>query len=376
MNAVEIFLFVLAGLTVFYTSFLTRIHLGLMRISAHPSAGMMPRVTVIVAARDEETNILPCMQSILAQDYPHNLLEIIVVDDESTDGTADVLRTLVARESRVRVFQVPPRPKGIIGRKPEAVALGVTQATGEIVVTTDADCRHASTWLSTMISYFDPSTALVAGPVVIAPGNSLFDSVERLDFLGLVTAGAGLIGAGRPIICNGANLAYRLSAYRTVQNRVQVSSNDDGTLMSRIVTQRVGSVRFAASPRAVVRTHPTGSIGNFFRQRTRWAAVRGRFLDWTIYAELVLLFLFFLALLAGFVLVIPQPLLLIPLGIVLAGKALIDLFALRHGARICGMDVPITSFLLAELFHAPSIVAATFLSVTAQFHWKGRHLSR
>jgi len=97
-------------------------------------------VSVIVPAKDEEANIGAALETILAQDYPD--IEVIVVDDRSTDGTADVVREVAARDERVRLIQVTELPEGWFG-KPHALQKGGEAARGDWLLCVDADCRQA-----------------------------------------------------------------------------------------------------------------------------------------------------------------------------------------------------------------------------------------
>ncbi len=371
------FPFVIVGLSaLYYFLFVSRVAAGLRILAARKTTEPLTSVTVIVAARNEEANIRECLQSIMAQKYPSDLLRVIVVDDGSEDATAEIVRSFAQRDPRARLLTLPPREADGIGRKPEAIRMAVEHASSVLVVTTDADCTHGSEWLKAMASSFDMSTGLVAGPVVLLTGTTLFSRIERMDFLGLVATGAGLIGAGRPIICNGANLAYRRETYLQALDDVQHSSNDDGTLMSRIVTRRLAGVSFAHTPEAVVRTAGQNNVRSFFRQRRRWAAVRGRFLDPSIYLELIGLFIFFMSLLVVTFLAIGQSEWRLPALALWIGKMALDWRATSIASASWNVPVAFSDFFVAELFHPFSIVLATLGSLFAPFSWKGRTLVR
>ncbi|MEK6799253.1 MAG: glycosyltransferase family A protein [Planctomycetota bacterium] len=110
--------------------------------SSTPLPTPPPSVSVIVAARNEEHHIAACVADLLAQDYPH--LQLIVVDDRSTDDTPAVLGKLAeGGDARLRVLTVERLPEGWFG-KPHAMHLGVAHATGEWLLFTDADCRFDS----------------------------------------------------------------------------------------------------------------------------------------------------------------------------------------------------------------------------------------
>jgi len=105
-----------------------------------PDAGPQGLVSVVVPAKDEESNIEPALETLLAQDYPD--LEIIVVDDRSTDGTAKIVRRVAERDARVRLVQVTDLPEGWFG-KPHAMHVGAAEARGRWLLFVDADCRQA-----------------------------------------------------------------------------------------------------------------------------------------------------------------------------------------------------------------------------------------
>ena len=80
-----------------------------------PPGEHAPQITVIVPVRDEEANIAPCLQSLLAQDYPANRLNVLAVDDHSADATAQIVRRLAARHPQIGLIATPPLPPGWVG---------------------------------------------------------------------------------------------------------------------------------------------------------------------------------------------------------------------------------------------------------------------
>jgi len=100
-----------------------------------------PLVTVIVPARNEAPNIARCVSSILASTYPR--LELVVVDDGSADGTAEIARKAAAGDSRARVVMNSPLPEGWFGKQ-WACTTGAREARGEVLLFTDADTYHGS----------------------------------------------------------------------------------------------------------------------------------------------------------------------------------------------------------------------------------------
>jgi cellulose synthase/poly-beta-1,6-N-acetylglucosamine synthase-like glycosyltransferase len=258
-----------------------------------------------------------------------------------------------------------------------AIAEGIAQAKGEIILTTDADCIAPPRWIEIMVNHFEDNVAFVAGPVAEQASANFFSKLEQLEFLGLITTAAGLIGSGRPIICNGANLAYRKSAFISVGGfGDKGSSNDDESLMNRIAQRAIGRIVFAPESDALITTRSSNTMISFLKQRIRWANKRGRYEDKSIFFTLVSLYLFFLSLALTMLLIPLEHQLLLPVIIAFSGKALVDYFTLRSGAHLFLQRFPIFHFLIAELLHVPYIVIAAAIGQISSVRWKGRTIRR
>jgi chlorobactene glucosyltransferase len=111
----------------------------LRRLSDYPPVPRWPRVSILVPARDEEANIGPCVNSLLAQDYPD--LQVLVLDDASSDGTWQVLTDLAKQNRRLRILGGQPLSGGWLGKHWACHQLAQA-ADGELLLFTDADTRH------------------------------------------------------------------------------------------------------------------------------------------------------------------------------------------------------------------------------------------
>jgi cellulose synthase/poly-beta-1,6-N-acetylglucosamine synthase-like glycosyltransferase len=363
--------------TIYYIYFITRIHIGLLSLQQAPAAVRQPVVSVLVAARDEEKSIGSCLQSLIQQSYPSNKYEIIVVDDGSTDTTASIVQSFSERYSNVHLLSLPVGIDRKTGRKPLALAQGIGQAVGEIILTTDADCIAPPRWIQIMINHFEDNIVFIAGPVSEQASTNFFSQLERLEFLGLITTAAGLIGSGMPIICNGANLAYRKSAFISAGGFGAAGSfNDDESLMNRMIQRNIGKVVFAPELGAVITTRSSNTLISFLRQRIRWANKRGRYEDTSILITLVSLYLFFLSFALTTLLIPFNQQLLLPVALVFGGKVFVDFFVLHSGARLFFQRIPIFHFLIAELLHVPYIVIAAAIGQIGSLQWKGRTIKR
>lgn len=144
-----------------------------------PAEGEMPRITVIVPARDEAANIARCLNSLLAQTYAANRLSIIVIDDHSADGTASIVRGIAAHHPKVTLLSSPPLPPGWVG-KSHACWIGVREGAApdsEWLCFIDADVWGEPTLLSgAMQAALGRKLDLLS----IAPRQELKSFAERL----------------------------------------------------------------------------------------------------------------------------------------------------------------------------------------------------
>jgi cellulose synthase/poly-beta-1,6-N-acetylglucosamine synthase-like glycosyltransferase len=291
--------------------------------------------------------------------------------------TSSIVRSFSERYSNVHLLSLPAGTERGTGRKPLAIAQGIGQAAGEIIFATDADCIAPPRWIQIMVNHFEDNVVFVAGPVSEQASTNFFSKLERLEFLGLITTAAGLIGSGRPIICNGANLAYRRNAFISVGGFGSAGSfNDDESLMNRMIQRKIGKVVFAPELGAVITTRSSNTMISFLRQRIRWANKRGRYEDTSILVTLIFLYLFFLSFALTALLIPFDQQLLLPVLLVFGGKVFVDYFVLYSGARLFFQRIPIFHFLIAELLHVPYIVIAAAIGQICSLQWKGRAIRR
>jgi cellulose synthase/poly-beta-1,6-N-acetylglucosamine synthase-like glycosyltransferase len=267
-----LFFWICLALMLYYAGYLARMawHFGHLEVRGAAEAPL-PRVSVIVPARNETANVASCIQALYRQNYPADLLELILVDDHSEDDTVAVARAAAGATIRLHVLHLQA-PSGWAYKK-AAVAAGIAQASGDILLTTDADCVAGPDWVASMVGFFAPGVSMVAGPVVLT-GSSIFARFQALEFMGLIAVGAGAIGAGRPTMCNGANLAYRRDAFLSVggfSGIDHIASGDDELLMHKLVAAGM-QVRFAKDKAAIVSTPAQPNWAGFKAQRIRWVS--------------------------------------------------------------------------------------------------------
>jgi len=252
----------------------------------------------MIAARNEEEKIHLTIEDILAQDYPKNLTEIIIVDDHSTDRTSAIISSYAHRG--VTLLQLN-EDKPLNSYKKKAIADAIKLSSGELMVATDADCRMGSKWLSSIVGYYETvHPVMISSPVGYFEEKSLFERMQTLEFNYLIGIGAAFIGNGRASTCNGANLAYRKDVFNQVggfKGIDDLASGDDELLLQKVAERFPGKIGFLKLYDAVVFTHAKYNLKEFLQQRRRWASKSIKYKDKTVVALAVCIWLFNVSLL-------------------------------------------------------------------------------
>ncbi len=241
--------------------------------SGPPATKPYTRVTILIAARNEEDKLALTIEDILAQDYPKELVDLIVIDDHSTDRTAAIISSYANQNvTLVRLNEDQP----LNSYKKKAIAEGIRIAKGSLIVTTDADCRMEKQWLATIVAMYEQKgLKLISSPVGYFEERSMFEEMQSLEFLYLIGLGASTIGNKMSSTCNGANLAYSKDVFLEVGGFAgidDVASGDDELLLHKIASKYPDGIGFCKSKQAMVYTHAKHSLTAFINQRKRWAS--------------------------------------------------------------------------------------------------------
>lgn len=201
--------------------------------------------------------------------------ETIGVDDHSEGEFRSEVEAFLDSNTLDSIRILRLADLGVPGSKKSAVTEGVKAARGQLILVTDADCNAGRGWITELLSYYEQTRKqLIAGPVRLAEGKGF--GFQHLEFLGLVGAGAGAIGAGKPIYCNGANMAFSREAFLAVdgyRGNENYRSGDDVFLMHKIKKHySADSIGFIKSRDAVVTAAPAAGLRAFLLQRIRWGS--------------------------------------------------------------------------------------------------------
>jgi cellulose synthase/poly-beta-1,6-N-acetylglucosamine synthase-like glycosyltransferase len=257
------------------------------------------RISVLIPARNEAAHIGSCIESLCLQTYPKHLYEVVVIDDHSTDQTSQIVKGLHYPSltlNCLRLSDLSDQPGATLAYKKLAIETGIRAATGDLIVTTDADCLFHPGWLATLAAFYEQKDAkFIAAPVKIGdPAKPGFLSVfQTLDFITLQGITGAAVYKKFHSMCNGANLAYEKRAFHEVDGFKGIDaipSGDDMLLMHKIYDKYPDAVFFLKSPRAIVSTRPETTWKGFFHQRVRWASKADRYDDKRIFRVLLLVY--------------------------------------------------------------------------------------
>jgi hypothetical protein len=184
-----------------------------------------PLVSVVVPARDEARNVGRCLRSVLATAYPR--VEIVVVDDHSSDGTGDIARAIAPEDPRLRVLDNPPLPDDWFGKQ-WACRTGALAARGDVLLFADADTTHAPDLLGRLVNELRARGGGLLSVVGRQELGTFWERVVQPQVLAVILGRYGgterVSRARRPVekIANGQCLAMDRATYDAVGGHAAV----------------------------------------------------------------------------------------------------------------------------------------------------------
>ncbi len=325
-------------------------------------------VSVIIACRNEEKNIEKLLRHLAVQDYPPHLFEVIVVDDNSDDQTAGIASSF---ERSMNLKVISNEGSG----KKSAIRTGIGSSQGRLIITTDADCRMGTGWISTIASFHNDSKPdMIICPVKLEGSPGFFGKFQELEFLGLQGITAGTALAGSPVMCNGANLAFTREVYtgHSPNLHLTIASGDDIFLLHSLKKERGSAIRWLESPGSRVIASAVDRPFEYLKQRRRWISKGRAYRDLlTICLAVVTFFTISLeiSLLAA---ALANKLYLPVLLVVFFVKSVPDFLILQNTASRYSEQRLIKWFLPAQVIYPFYVMSVFFCSV---FTSGGRELS-
>ncbi|MDP4199795.1 MAG: glycosyltransferase [Bacteroidota bacterium] len=230
----------------------------------------LPSCTVLVCARDEELNIDRCLASLEKIDYPKDRLQVLIVDDKSTDRTPQILEAWKQRMPNLQVLRTGEEIMHMRG-KVNALTQGMDHATGEFVMITDADSHVRPNWVRQYLKYYHDDTGMVAS-ITLLDVKYFLDGIQSIDWsylLGLAMASANV---NIPLSVIGNNISVRRAAYEDVggYRTIPFSVTEDYALFQAIWRKKPWKVSFPLHGDLTVMSQPCPNFRAWWRQKHRW----------------------------------------------------------------------------------------------------------
>ena len=330
------------------------------------------KVSVIIAVRNEEKNISDLVTLLDNQSFPKALFEVIFVDDHSEDNTLNILKCAKSEHFSLIILQLPD---GISSKK-KAIEYGIRSASGDLIITTDADCRMGPLWIKSYASCYKKTGAkFIAAPVIMETHNSFRDIFQSLDFIAMQAITGASVHKHFHTMCNGANLAYTRMAFieaNGFEGIDEIPSGDDMLLMHKIYSMHPDKVLYMKNKEATVTTHPETSWKNFIHQRIRWASKAVHYKDKRIFYVLLLTYLLNACYLVLAIASIVKVSWLSFLLLFLLAKILIEFPFVNAAAIFFGQQRLMKFFPFLQPIHILYVIVSGWLGRFGSYEWKSR----
>lgn len=358
---------------------------------------LLPEVSVLVTARNEEKNIKETILSLSKQNYPLAKFKIVAVDDRSTDATGDILNSLLDVVKNLEIIYLTEDDFAQDGKKvkrklskKDALKIGISSLTTEYVVTTDADCIYDVNWLrsygTSLVNNKTDKIGIVAGVTIFHKEKysnffeKFWQEMQYIDFFSQTLLGAGAIGHNKGFTANGSNLMLKRSLYANNEDndnsnndvtKQKYASGDDFFLIQSAEKENL-DLHFLTNEESVVKSLPVDTLKDLFNQRARWASKAGAS-NKHVFLFTLNTFLFYSGILIYLSLITFLPLYFSKYIFILlfALKVIPETMFLSYGFGKFNVRFKPLYYIALQFFHIPFNLVAGLKGVIFGFTWKG-----
>lgn len=363
-SALEILVLIIAGC---YAALLIILYLG-FSLRANVPLKEIPdeKIAVVVAVRNEGKNIVNLLRALNDQSFLP--AEVIIVDDDSEDGTADQVKLFNANFS-LRCISSTGR-----GKK-DALTTGISATDAEIILVTDGDCVPGKKWIESFAHLFaEEKIILAAGMVKYHEEGGLLRQVMQTEMTFLQVASAGMYELGFPAMCNGASMAFTKKFFKEAGGFGEnvFVSGDDILLLHKAVEKNKSGVKWNYDQEAIVTTEAAKNFSDATRQHHRWISkFRGYRSATTLFAA-VLFFLVQLLLPAAIIISIATRTFDNPFVYAFGVKTAVELLFLSLASPYFGEKKIIPVYPLSAILYEVISLGAALRLFHNDVSWKGR----
>lgn len=363
---------ILGTVFLIYILFIGQLIYGFNRMKRFSKKEFIPKTSfsIVVPFRNEKENLPNLLHSISLLNYPKDLMEVILVDDDSEE--------VFSVQYSVFSLKVIKNERKSNSPKKDAIETAIQIAKNDWIITTDADCLVQKDWLTIYDQYIQENEVdMIASGVCYLPKNGFISAFQNLDFLSLQGATIGSFGIGKPFMCNGANFAYSKHFFKELngfQGNDSIASGDDVFLLQKAILVAQKKVGFLLAKESIVATKSVETWFELFQQRVRWASKSTGYSS--VYGKMLALVVFFgnLAWIITFLFWLFQ--LIDPNIFVLfiASKFLIDFILIYKTANF--FESKLQYVLASSLLYPFFSVSVAVYSLFGDYSWKGRNFRK
>lgn len=342
---------------------------GFSRIKTVQNSLFAPQTkfTILVPFRDESNNMLFLLDSFSKLNYPTQLFEVILIDDDSNETV--VMPDLNYSVSVIKNKRISNSPKK------DAITTAIETVKTNWIITTDADCVVPENWLITLDNYIQThEVSMLVGAVSYSCNSTFLHQFQQFDFTSLQGATIGSFGLRKGFICNGANFAYTKLFFQELngfKGNDHIASGDDVFLLQKAMSRSPEKVHYLKSKNNIVQTKPMDNWKSLLHQRMRWVSKTNSFQSfWGVFLGFHV-FTTNLTWLFAVSRVVWQPdsiQVLFPFFVL---KFLVDMILVQQANRFLNKK-RVSYIILNSLFYPFFSTTVAIYSVFGSYQWKGR----
>lgn len=331
--------------------------------------------TLVIPFRNEENNLPKLLASIRSLTYSKERIEILFIDDDSTDNSAKIIDLFAKENTQIDILLL--RNERISNSpKKDAITTAIKTSSKEWIITTDADCILPENWLKTIDNFIQQNEYnMVIAPVTYSTDKSFIHQFQLLDFLSLQASTVSGFGLQNPFLCNGANLAYKKEIFNKVngfESNNTIASGDDVFLLEKFLQFDNTKVAYLKSHEVIVTTFPVNTFRELLHQRVRWASKTANY-------NLFFGKLIGVLILLGNSIIALSPLLVL-YGIISSSTAIsyflmklfFDYVLLKRISRFFKQKTSFANYVSSSLIYPYFTLLVVLKSLFSNYNWKGR----
>jgi cellulose synthase/poly-beta-1,6-N-acetylglucosamine synthase-like glycosyltransferase len=334
--------------------------------SSDPSLPEYPRVSVLVAARNEEGTIKDCLQALASLSYPEDKYEVLIGNDRSEDATRQIVQTFIGERKNFRLLDITENV-GLAKGKANVLAQLAREAQGDYFFITDADISVPPNWVQEMLGNYKASCGTISG-VTMIKGDTLFaklQSIEWMHAFGMVKA---VSDHNIPVSAVGNNMMIPRKVYEETggYEAIPFSVTEDFELFKTTLKLGYGYQQLMGSG-VLAFSKPIDSLNRLLNQRRRW--MQGAVQIPVVLSALLLLQALFFPVILYALYVLPKVALLI-----WSGKLVLQYIFIKKVYQKTGYMFPLWKYiLLYELYSGIiSLLTLVYYLKPGKIEWKGR----